>query len=341
MGMIDGTTSQASAKPSNGVGAATSSREQARRLVAALVSDGRRFWRHSFTRSVRHREQLRGRIAMDLHFLEYGMALPGAAAGHGLDKAQRLVSDVEDYVTRWGADEQTAIAIRTLGAWLRLNSGPQTRGLADRIAVLPDCNSDAGVHGGVEEVTRAEILAASSVDFARFAAARHSIRQYVAGDVPAETVRRAVAAAQFAPSSCNRQTTRVHVWTEPEAVARVLALQSGNRGFGDRLAGAAVVWTDLRNWTEAAERYNGYVDGGMFAMSLVYALHAEGLGTVPLNWSEEPQQDAALRALADLPESAQIVVLIGFGQLPDRLRVPHSHRRSLDSCLTLNPRLAS
>ncbi|MBB5224220.1 nitroreductase [Amaricoccus macauensis] len=268
------------------------------------------------------------------------MALPGAAAGHGLDTAQRLVSDVEDYVTRWGADEQTAIAIRTLGAWLTLNSGPQTRGLADRIAVLPDCNSDAGVHGGVEEVTRAEILAANSIDFARFAATRHSIRQYAAGDVPADTVRRAVAAAQFAPSSCNRQTTRVHVWTEPEAVARVLALQSGNRGFGDRLAGAAVVWTDLRNWTEAAERYNGYVDGGMFAMSLIYALHAEGLGTVPLNWSEEPQQDAALRALADLPESAQIVVLIGFGQLPDRLRVPHSHRRSLDSCLTLNPRLA-
>lgn len=67
MGMIDGTTSQASAKPSNGVGAASSSREQARRLIAALVSDGRLFWRHSFTRSARHREQLRGRIAMDLH----------------------------------------------------------------------------------------------------------------------------------------------------------------------------------------------------------------------------------------------------------------------------------
>ncbi len=282
--MTDGTTLQASAKPSNGLAAQSTSREQARRLISALVSDGRRFWRYSFTRSVRHREQLRGRIAMDLHFLEYGMALPAAAAGHGLDKAGRLVSDVEDYVARWGADEQTAIAIRTLGAWLRLNSGPQTKGLADRISALPDCNGAGGVRGGVEEVTRAEILAASGVDFARFAAARHSIRQYAAGEVPADKVRRAVAAAQYAPSSCNRQTTRVHVWTEAEAVVRVLSLQSGNRGFGDQLAGVAVVWTDLRNWTEAAERYNGYVDGGMFAMSLIHALHAEGLGTVPLNW---------------------------------------------------------
>lgn len=337
---MDGTASLATAKPSNGVVPPPSAREQARRLIAALVSDGRRFWRHSFTTSVREREQLRARIAMDLHFLEYGMALAGAAPGHGFDKATRLVGDLEDYVARWGADEQTAIATRTLEAWLRLNPGPRAAPLSERLAAVPPGEDFESVRGGVETVERNEILAASAVDFASFAAARHSIRQFAAGPVPKASIRRAVAVAQQSPSSCNRQTMRVHLWTEPAAIARVAALQSGNRGFGDQLGGLAVIWTDLRNWTEAAERYNGYVDGGMFAMSLILALHAEGLGTVPLNWSEEPEQDAALRALAGLPESAQVVVMVGFGQLPERLRVPFSHRRSLADCLSLDPPLS-
>ena len=338
--MTDGVTPLATTKLSDEVALPPLERGQARRLIAALVSDGQRFWRHSFTRSVRHREQLRGRIAMDLHFLEYGMALRSAAPGHGFDKAERLVSDLEDYVARWGADEQTAIATRTLAAWLGLNAGPRAAGLAKRLASLPDCADAVGARGGVEQVTRAEISAASAIDFARFAAARHSIRQYAPGAVSEDIVRRAVAVAQQSPSSCNRQTMRAHVWTDPRAVARVLALQSGNRGFGEQVAGVAVVWSDLRNWTDAGERYSGYVDGGMFAMSLIYALHAEGLGTVPLNWSEEPQQDAALRALANLPESAQVVVMIGFGHLPEQLQVPSSHRRSIDDCLSLNSPLA-
>lgn len=269
------------------------------------------------------------------------MALADAAPGHGFDKAERLVADVEDYASRWGADEQTAIATQTLLAWLCLNPGARTEPLASRLAAVPRWSGAEGARGGVETVTREAIQAAGAVDFARFAAARHSIRQYVPSPVPEATVRRAVAVAQQSPSSCNRQTLRVHVWTEPAAIAHVAALQSGNRGFGHQLGGLAIVWTDLRNWTEAAERYNGYVDGGMFAMSLIYALHAEGLGTVPLNWSEEPQQDAALRALAGLPESAEVIVMVGFGQLPEQLAVPCSQRRSVDDCLSLNPALAT
>jgi nitroreductase len=78
----------------------------------------------------------------------------------------------------------------------------------------------------------------------------------------------------------------------------------------------------------------------MFAMSFMLALHAEGLGTVPLNWSEEPARDRALRRLARLPESAQVVVMVGFGALPETLRVPVSQRRPLATCLSLNPPLA-
>lgn len=328
---------KSTAKPSNGLNKSDPTLVQAWRLARALAMDGLRFWRHSFTRDARTREQRRARMAMDLHFLEYGAALRHVSPGHGRDRAERLASDLEYYVACWGHDAQTEIATRVLDAYAHRNADfPELVALAARAAGLHP--PQTGLRGGAEPVTRADILSVTApVDFLAFAMARHSIRQYASHPVPAEAIRRAVQIAQQSPSSCNRQTCRIHVWTDRQMIARIAALQSGNRGFGHELGGIAVLWTDLNDWTEAGERSNGLVDGGMFAMSFLYGLHAEGLGAVPLNWAEEPDQDRVLRRLAGLPDSAQVIVLVGFGVLPDNLSVPVSQRRPLAECMTLNP----
>lgn len=309
-------------------------------LVTACATDGWRFWRHSFTRGAETREQLRARIAIALHFLEYGLSLRESRAGRGSEKAGELIADLEQSVARWGHDAQTEIAAHALRAYLALNAGMQGAAeISRRLAALAP--PETGLRGGAERVTRAEIQAVTApVDFEAFAAARHSIRQYDPAPVPPESIARAARIAQQSPSSCNRQTCRLQVWTEPAAIARIAALQSGNRGFGHELGGLAIVWSDLNDWTAAGERMSGLVDGGMFAMSFLLGLHAEGLGAVTLNWSEEPAKDRALRALAGLPGTAQIVVMVGFGTLPETLSVPVSQRRPVAGCLTLNAPLA-
>jgi nitroreductase len=125
------------------------------------------------------------------------------------------------------------------------------------------------------------------------------------------------------------------------ACARILSLQSGNRGFGDQLGGVAVITSDLAHWEQANERYQGWVDGGMFAMSFAYALHAEGLGAVMLNWSERKERDRELRAVAGLAESELVITMIGFGCLPLRLNVPVSQRKPLSYALRLNTPLGA
>lgn len=82
------------------------------------------------------------------------------------------------------------------------------------------------------------------------------------------------------------------------------------------------------------ERYRGWVDGGMFAMSLVYGLHAEGPGAVMLNWSAPRAQDRALRKLTGIPDSALIITTIGFGNLPPELRVSVSQRKPLSYAMS-------
>lgn len=310
-------------------------------LLADTAYDMSRYWRHSFTRGARVHENLRARIAIALHFLEYSMSLRASQPGHAQDKAAQLARDLQTYTTHFGFDATVEIALEALSAYLAFNrsAGNDLSHIADKVKDLRSAGG-LGLRGGTEMVTLANITAHSQFDFLSFAEARHSIRQYAPGSVDPEKIARAVRAAQQSPSSCNRQTCRAWIWTEPQAMARVVALQNGNRGFGDQLGGIAIVTSDLAHWETATERYQGWVDGGMFAMSLAYGFHAEGLGAVMLNWSVPRAQDRKLRRLTGIPDSALVVTMIGFGNLPETLRVPISQRKPLDYALSLNAPLS-
>lgn len=317
------------------------SRAERKQLFAQLLSntlrDARRFWRASFTAAARGRENLRARIAIGLHFLEYGLALEGAKPGHGQEKAFQLARDIDTYIDHFGSDATTEIALRTLESYLAFHagSGIDLDAIQKVVSAYGEV-SRSGLRGGAETVTADDIRRKGMMDFLSFAEARHSIRTYSREPVPVGSIERAVRAAQQSPSSCNRQTCRVRVWTRPADIARVLALQNGNRGFGHQLGGIAIITSDLAHWEHAHERYQAWVDGGMFAMSFAYGLHAEGLGAVMLNWSATHDQDDRLRRLIRLPESELIITMVGFGVLPETLKVPVSQRKPVEYAFVLD-----
>ena len=69
------------------------------------------------------------------------------------------------------------------------------------------------------------------------------------------------------------------------------------------------------------------------AMTLIYALHYQGLGTCCLNWSVEPQQDHRFKQAAQLPAHERIIMLLAVGNLLNRVCVAHSPRRPLSDLL--------
>ena len=114
-----------------------------------------------------------------------------------------------------------------------------------------------------------------------------------------------------APQHC--RSARVHIAFSRERIARVLSFQNGNAGFGDTLGAVVIVTTDIRAMNSLGERNQCWVDGGIFAMSLAYALHGLGLGACMLNWSQTRERDIALREAVGIPESEAIVTMIGVG----------------------------
>ncbi len=160
------------------------------------------------------------------------------------------------------------------------------------------------------------------------------MRQFSPEPVPAEAVTSAVRLAQRTPSVCNRQAWRVHVYSSPADRERVLRTQDGNAGFGHQAAHVLLVTADARAYVTSGERHQAYVDGGMFAMSLVYALQSEGIASCCLNLCNYFFQDMAVHRACRVPPSELPVMMIAIGYPPSEFQVAASPRLHVDEVLS-------
>ncbi len=302
--------------------------------VRAAFHDWRMYLRHSGLLGLHSRGALEADIIKSYHRIEKGLALSAPRPGFGADAVALLTASTRKYLSRFEPDKTSLAAVNTLGEYLAFNArhGLAMPDLAATVGILREAHAGCVAHGegGTREVTKAEILSRSQVDLRSFLEARHSIRQFSPDPVDMGLIEEAVRMAQKSPSVCNRQAGRVYAVGDRDKQVRMLALQNGNRGFGDQADKLLVVTASLDCFLTVGERYQCWIDGGLFAMTLIYALHSLGLGTCCLNWSVLPQVDRAFKAVAGIPENQAIITLVAVGHLPECLRIAQSPRRPID-----------
>lgn len=175
--------------------------------------------------------------------------------------------------------------------------------------------------GGAVKLTKADIEQAADFDYSRFVNTRYSVRHFTGEPVTPEQIEKAVSIAIKTPRSCNRETRRVYVAYDQDLRDEILTHQDGNRGFGNKLGALLIITADVREFVMIGERTQMYTDGGLFTMSLTYALHSMALGTCFLNWSADCDQDKSFRAAFDIEDHELIITMLGVGQLPDEFDV--------------------
>lgn len=299
-------------------------------LLKNYFYDFQRFLLYSATQQpYKTKQRHQGRITAHYHQIEKGLALKNTRVGFGKEVVRHLVSMLQTYQDKYGADEISQIALNTLFAYYHFNleNGLDDSNLHSQLMALKTYDSAVG---GTIPVSKAQIEQAASVDFSTFAHARYSIRQFDSDRaVSRQTIESAVAMAIKTPSVCNRQTWKVYSYSDRDTKKRILAHQNGNRGFGDSASQILIVTSDLNYFMTPAERNQCFIDGGMFAMSLVYALHSLCVGTCCLNWSADYKRDLALKAEAEIPQAESVIMMIAVGHLPDNFVVASSPRKKL------------
>lgn len=275
-----------------------------------------------------------GEMVRNYHVLEKGLSMPEFRPGFGSEPVTRLVQLVQQWErNQRPLDNRQYLAARAVLAAYRLrheaiDHSASARVPADLTAPSPSC-------GGTKPYVPAD--PADLDAFARTVRSRSSTRSFFTDLVPdQQTVNQAIDDARWSPSVCNRQTARVHLYTGDKA-AELLKHQSGNRGFGHRVPLLIIVTSDLRYFSGISERYQGWIDGGMFSMLLLLGLHARGLGAVALNWSVLNKADTAIRQPAGIPDHERIIMMIGCGVPEPDCVVPVSKRRSVEEISHWHP----
>jgi len=306
------------------------------RLVGNYFYDWRRFIKHSALGGPpRTAAQLEAYLTMDYHSLEKGLALKKPRLLFGQARIQKIISSIHLYSARFGPTRASHIAINTLEAYQAYHHdrGSDLPTIKAFLEATAEKKPDAERAGGTLAVTKASIHERGKCDLKDFFYSRYSVRHFSDEPVATELIEQAVVMAQKSPSVCNRQASRVHLIEDRQAIKTALKHQNGNRGFSEQIGTLVVVTADLQAFVSSGERNQAWIDGGMFAMTLVYGLHSLGLGSCCLNWSADRKTDKALRRDVALEESEAVIMMIAVGHLPEQLNVAQSPRKHLDEVL--------
>ena len=304
---------------------------QRRQASRAFRYDRAQFMANAGALHLDRRAAARAEIVMGYHVIEKGLTMPRRRLGFGKGAVVHLANLVTSFEARFGADDpQVVHAVGVLRTYRELHR--------DSPEAMPRLDAFLAEHPSVPaarepRMKRADFFAAKDAPFPQFAASRHVCRHF-AGSVPRETVEAAVALALTAPSACNRQHVRVHVIDDKAVRDRLFEVQGGTRGFGADADKALVVTADLSSVRWGWERHDCYVNGGIFAMNLCYALHYHGVAHCILHWSVSPEADRAAHELAGIPANEAIVLVLACGMPPEEFDVAASPRLSSGEIMT-------
>lgn len=277
------------------------------------------------------------KIIIETHAIEKGLSLANPRPLFGQAKIRDIMRQVRSYGIR--SDELPVTM--AIGALTTYRDVHRAKGLGDPIldeidAFLADrarASATAGV-GGVRLYP--EGLPAPGANPASLLTERVSSRIYDAAPLDREAITRIVQVAQSAPSQCNRQATRVHYYDDPAQVRALLTLQAGSAGFSEGVPGLFVVAFDLAAWGGAQQRNQGYVDGALFAMTLMLSARAHGAVTCPLNLAVKHGTERLIREAGAIPEDQRLVMMIAIGRPgAGASKAAASPRRPVGEVLTL------
>lgn len=179
--------------------------------------------------------------------------------------------------------------------------------------------------GGASTVSLDDKRNNANKNFQELFNGRRSIRDYAETPVDVKRIERAIDLSMKTPSVCNRQSSRVYIVTDPDVITKVSKVQISLSSY-EMPPVLLVVTSDISHFLLMTERREPYIDGGMFAMSLMLSLEYEGLAACPFNAMFTLQQEKAFRELLPIKPHETIITCISVGNFPETCKSPKSFR---------------
>jgi nitroreductase len=263
------------------------------------------------------------------HALEKGMSIGKVRYGFGKTKAKSLLKDLQLYLNLGGEKAFAIESASIIRKYIEFNKKGEAD-MSDIVSLLNDflhknamsCTEE----GGIYVLSHQDVKAKEKASFDVFSQSRFSVRDF--GDIPInrEDIEKALKLCERTPSACNRQSQHIHIYLNKADVEKIGKLQMGCNGFYEDMQGAILVCSDMRFYN-FQELNQAFVDGGLYAMNLMYALHFYDIANIPLTMAHKENYLNYFKKEMGVPEYERPVLLIGIGSYKDSWKVAQSNRK--------------
>ncbi|XCF06517.1 nitroreductase family protein [Tamlana crocina] len=286
-----------------------------------------------FKRS-KDKRALGSNIMINLHRIEKGLTLRNVKPLFGKWFFGKLFQDLKSFEEINGSDYPQNIAISALSEYKKFHLEKNISEEKYPLNLIE--KEDTRALSGTKKVEEYNSSINNSENhFFSLARSRSSIRNFSA-KANLEDVKKAVALAIKTPSVCNRQPWKVHYYQNKHEIESLLKYQNGNLGFRDNIPGLIIITGNLKEMEFSYERHQIFTEGGLFSMTLIYALHSQGIGTCCLNWCSKPLNDWKAHKAAGIPQDQEIIMYLAVGMYEKDIKTTISPKKPLTDVLHVN-----
>lgn len=275
------------------------------------------------------RNKLLTDLAIRTHAIEKGMSIGKVKVGFGQPKAISLLHDLQLYLSLGGSEEFVSESCSVINKYIAFNESLGADMAIVRTGLNTFCeknNIDLIDKGGIYILDKMNMETMQKSSFDVFSQSRFSVRDFGTDKISLDYIERALLMAEKSPSACNRQSWRIYVYSDEILRNKIFSLQGGCKGFCQDMQYAILVCGDIRGYN-INELSQVYVDGGIYSMNLLYALHFEGVATIPLTMGHKQKNIKKIKREMNIPDNEIPVLLIGVGAYKNKYKVAVSLRR--------------
>jgi len=261
-----------------------------------------------------HSRRLSHKTIIEAHTIEKGLTLPQPKPHFGRDKISAMLDMNKDW-TPPASDLSRSMLVGALKEYQETfaDTSPPDASFANRVNQFITNHDKQIANGGVRRNVQ---HLGENLDALSFLQNRFAAREFSDIPVSADELRTVIETAQRAPSQCNRQSIRLHVYRDPSKIQQLLSLQGGAKGFADNVPVLFIVSSEITAWGGSQQRNQPYVDGGLYSMMLMLALDAKGLLSCPLNLAISNNKERSIKTAGDIHARERLIMMIATGKPP-------------------------
>lgn len=281
------------------------------------------------------KQKLEARIEIGIHGVEKGLSFRNPKKAFGVEKIIFLLDNLLFYKEKFRDIHFIGKQLETIQAYIEFNKGYENK-ITTIVDKFNNLTKESSFHfpSGTINIKKEDIISSLDFNYEKFVNSRHSFRYFSEQPVDMSLLDKALKIAQQTPTACNRQPQKAYIFLG-EKKNKLLKRQGGSKGFYEEINVAILITVEQKKYF-MNEMHQCYVDGGLYAMGLLHALHYMGLATIPLTVGHYTGKDRnILFKDFNIDESEAPVLIIGVGNMCEQANVNKSQRKDFHEITTI------